>query len=291
MTPQAIVILALKVSIMLTVFGFGLRATRGDLLYLVRRPGLMARSLAAMFVVMPLVAILLTSVFKFQVPVMIALIALAISPVPPLLPRKIGKAGGVAPYGLGLMITAATISILYIPLATRLIGSYFHKPVNMGPGAVAKLIVVSVLVPIAAGILLQRVAPALAKRIAKPTGLVANVLLTLGFLSTLAFALPKSLSLIGNGTVLALTAFIVAGLVVGHFLGGPDGDERIALSLSTACRHPGLAIAMASANAPQQRSVFSAILLYLLLNAVITSTYVFWRRRKTGDQLQPQPAV
>src|SRR5947209_2746766 len=148
MTPQAIVMLALKVSIVLTVFGFGLQATRDDLLYLVRRPWLMARSLAAMFVIMPLVAILLTSVFNFQLPVIVALITLAISPVPPLLPQKIGKAGGVAPYGLGLMVTAATISILYIPLATRVIGSYFHKPLDMAPGAVAKLILMSVLVPI-----------------------------------------------------------------------------------------------------------------------------------------------
>ena len=64
---------------------------------------------------------------------MIALIALAISPVPPALPRKINKAGGVAPYGLGLMVTAASLSILYIPLAVRLIGKYFHESFAMGP--------------------------------------------------------------------------------------------------------------------------------------------------------------
>ena len=107
MTPQEMVGLALKVSILrLTVFGFGLQATRDDLLY-VRRPGLMARSLVAMFVIMPLVAIAFrypSSISSFQS--LIALIALSISPVPPLLPRKIREGGGVAPYGLGLMVTA-----------------------------------------------------------------------------------------------------------------------------------------------------------------------------------------
>lgn len=292
MTPQTTVVLVLKVSIMLTVFGFGLQATRDDLLYLIRRPVLMARSLVAMFVIMPLVAVLLPSAFNFQLPVMIALIALSISPVPPLLPRKIGKAGGgVAPYGVGLMVTAAAISILYIPLAARLIGGYFNKPFAMGPGPVAKLILMSVLVPIAVGILFQRVAPALAERIAKPAGLISKILLTLGFVAILIFALPKSLSLIGNGTLVALIAFIVVGLVVGHFFGGPNEDERITLSLSTACRHPGLAITLASVNVPQEHNVFSAILLYLLLNAVITSAYVFWRRRKIQAQPQPQLVV
>jgi bile acid:Na+ symporter, BASS family len=284
MTPQELVGLALKVSITLTVFGFGLQATRDDLLYVLRRPGLLARSLVAMFVIMPVVAILLTTIFHFQLPVMIALIALSISPVPPVLPRKIGKAGGVAPYGLGLMVTAATLSILFIPLAVHLIGEYFHKPFAMGPGAVAKLILVSVLLPIAAGMVFQRALPALAKRIAKPVGLIAKILLIVGLLAILVFALPKSFALIGNGTPLVvLIAFIVIGLLVGHLLGGPGPEEQITLSLSTACRHPALAIALAAANLPNEHNVFSAILLYLVLSAIITSAYMFWRRRKIKD--------
>src|SRR5271156_6942610 len=115
MSPQTIVGLALKASIMLTVFGFGLQASRQDLTYLLQRPRVLLRSLIAMFVLMPLFALLVTRVFSFNPAVVIALIALSISPVPPLLPRKVTKSGGIAPYGLGLMVTAATLAILYIP--------------------------------------------------------------------------------------------------------------------------------------------------------------------------------
>jgi hypothetical protein len=45
MSPRIIVGLALKASIMLTLFGFGLQATREDLLYLLRRPRVLVRSL------------------------------------------------------------------------------------------------------------------------------------------------------------------------------------------------------------------------------------------------------
>jgi bile acid:Na+ symporter, BASS family len=280
MNPQELVGLALKVSILLTVFGFGLEATRDDLLYMLRRPSALARSLTAMFVIMPLFALLLTTVFRFQRPVMIALIALAISPVPPLLPRRVGKAGGARSYGLGLMVAAASLSVLYIPLAVRLIGQYVHKPLAMDPAPVAKLIALSVLVPLAVGILFQRLAPSVAARIAKPTGLVAKVLLTVSLLATLIVAFPKSLALIGNGTLPALAAFIIFGLVVGNSLGGPGSDERLTLALSTACRHPGLALALAAANIPQERNVSSAILLYLVLSLIITALYIFWRRRK-----------
>jgi bile acid:Na+ symporter, BASS family len=289
MNPQEIVGLALQASIVLTLFGFGLEATRDDLLYVLRRPRVLVRSLVAMFVIMPLFAVLLTTVFHFQRPVAIALIALAISPVPPLLPRKVTKAGGLAPYGLGLMVTAGSLSILFIPLAVEVIGRYLHKPFAMGPGAVAKLIVLSVLLPLAAGMVFQRVAPDVAARIAKPAGLVAKILLMVCLVAILIFAFPKSLSLIGDGTLLALISFIVVGLIVGHLLGGPGPDERVTLALSTACRHPALALAIAAANIPQERNVVSAILLYLVLNALLTIPYISWQRRKIEEH--PAPAA
>jgi BASS family bile acid:Na+ symporter len=85
---QQLVTLALQVSIVLTVLGFGLKTRLDDLLGLVRRPNWLVRSFLAVFIVMPLVAILLIRLFEFGQVVTIALIALAISPAPPLLPQR-----------------------------------------------------------------------------------------------------------------------------------------------------------------------------------------------------------
>ena len=130
----------------------------------------------------------------------------------------------------------------------------------------AKLIRLSVLLPLAVGILFQRLPPALAERIAKPVGLLGKDSANGGTRRNLVFALPKSLRSSATGQS-ALIAFIIVGLLVGHLLGGPGPDEQITLSLSTACRHPALAIALAAANIPNEHNVFSAILLYLVLNA------------------------
>ena len=81
-------VLVLQLSVLCTVFGFGLNTTTHDLSYLIRRPGLLARSLLSMFVVMPAVAVLLALVFDFPPTVERTLMILAISPVPPLLPKK-----------------------------------------------------------------------------------------------------------------------------------------------------------------------------------------------------------
>lgn len=111
MSLRMIVGFALKVSTMLTLFGFGLRATRKDLLYPLRRPRVLMRSLVAMFVVMPLFAIMMTRSVSLNRAVVIALIALSISRFPPILPNKVTKSGGHAPYELGLMVTEASFSI------------------------------------------------------------------------------------------------------------------------------------------------------------------------------------
>jgi BASS family bile acid:Na+ symporter len=280
MTPQATIGLVLKVSIILTVFGFGLQSSRDDLLYLLRRPRVLGRSLVSMFVVMPLFVLLMTSVVSFNRAVLVALIALSISPVPPLLPRKVTKSTGLASYGLGLMVTAASLSIALIPLATYFLGKYFHRPFAMGPGAVAKLIVPSVLIPIAAGVLLRKLAPAIARRIGHPLARIAGIMLLLGVICILAFAAPAVWSLVGNGTILAFVAFILVGLAAGHLLGGRDPDERVTLALCTACRHPALAVAIAVANVPEEHHVFAAVLLYVLLNVVLTIPYVAWQRKK-----------
>jgi bile acid:Na+ symporter, BASS family len=280
MTPQAIIGLVLKVSIVLTVFGFGLQSSRDDLLYLLRRPRVLSRSLVAMFVVMPLFVLLMTSAVSFNRAVLVALVALSISPVPPLLPRKVTKSAGLASYGLGLMVTAASLSIAVIPLATYLLGKYFHRAFAMGPGAVAKLIVPSVLIPIAAGVLFQRLAPSIAKRIGHPLARTAGIMLLLGVICILAFAAPTVWSLVGNGTIVAFIAFIVVGLGAGHLLGGRDPNEQVTLALSTACRHPALAVAIAGANIPEEHHVFAAVLLYVLLNVMLTIPYVAWQRKR-----------
>jgi bile acid:Na+ symporter, BASS family len=279
MNAQELVVLALKTSIFLTVFGFGLQATTGDVLYLLRKPGLLVRSLLAMFLVMPLFAVFMTRAFDYHRAVAIALVALAISPVPPLLPKKVTKAGGRQPYGIGLMVTATVLSIVFIPLALDVIGRIFDRPFAMGAGAVAKLVVVSALLPLAAGMAFRAVAPDAAQRFAKPVSRVATVLLALGALAILVSVFPVAWALIGNGTVFVFVAFVVFGLAVGHFLGGPDSDERVTLALSTACRHPALAIAIAGANFPDEKRVAGAVVLYLLLNALVCFPYIAWQRR------------
>jgi BASS family bile acid:Na+ symporter len=281
MDAKTILLLALKSSIFLTVASLGLQSKLADVTYLLRKPGLLARSLVAMFVIMPIFAFTVVSRFRAHPAVDIALLTLAISPIPPLLPRKVTKSGGLVPYGIALMVSASIFAIVFVPIVLEIIGLVLGRVMGMHPGAVAKLMATSILAPLALGMIFRSFAPEAAERIAKPLGKIALALLVLGVLVVSVAIAPVAWGLIGDGTILAEVAFVVIGLGVGHLLGGPDPDGRVTLALCTACRHPALALTIATANFPEEKQVVGAIFLYALLNAVVAIPYIKWQRKRS----------
>src|SRR5262245_11362737 len=140
MDLAALVGLALRASICLVVFSLGLGHTREDALYLFRRPGQLVRSLIAMNVIMPLVAAGLAAPFGLHPAVQVTLVALGVSPVPPILPKKELTAGGRASYAVSLLVTAALLAIVLVPLSLKLLGILFAVEANMPTGIVARIV-------------------------------------------------------------------------------------------------------------------------------------------------------
>lgn len=274
---------AIPASILLLVFSLGLRATAADATYLLRRPVLLLRALLAMNVVVPLVAAALAALFDLTPAVKIALLAMAVSPVPPILPGKQLKLGGRASYVYGLLVAASLAAIVLVPLAIEVLGRLFQREAHIGVAVVAKLVMLTVLLPLVAGLAVRHLAPGLAERVAPWTSRLGNVLLLAGLLPVLVAAWPGIVSLIGNGTVLAIAAVVAAGLAAGHLLGGPDAEDRTALAIASSMRHPGVALAIAQVNFPGETLVRAAVLLFLLVNVIVTMPYGAWRKRRQGE--------
>src|SRR5262245_55413106 len=211
MDAKQILTLVFQVAIIGTVFGFGLNSTRDDLLYLWRRPGLLVRSLLAVLVVMPIVAVLLTKAFEFRHAVEVVLVALAISPVPPLLPQKESKAGGRRSYGLGLMLFLGLVAIVVIPLVVELLEHVFARPFTADASAIARIVLMAVLLPIVTGMAVRALAPLVAERLEKPVRLVANSLLLVGVVVLLAVSWRAIWAAVGDGTLFLLIGFVVVG--------------------------------------------------------------------------------
>jgi BASS family bile acid:Na+ symporter len=256
------------------VFGLGLRAAVHDLHYLLQRPSLVARSLLAMLVIMPLVAVAIAVLFDLRPSVEIALVTLAISPVAPLQPAREQKAGGEGRYAVGLMALSALLAIVTVPVSAWLLGLLTGHPYHMPPSTIAGLMLKLMLLPLAAGIAVRRLAPAFAQRSHGPLTLLATLFLVLGSLAILVQATPAMLSLIGSGTLLAMVGFIVIGLAIGHWLGGPRPEHATVLAISTAARHPATALTLARVNVPNEPFLVATLLLYVLVVIAVTTIYM-----------------
>lgn len=266
--------LVLQASIAGTVLALGLRTRRHDVLSLFREPGKLARSLLAMLVVMPLLALAMAAALPLHPAVEVALVGLAVSPVPPLLPGKALKAGGRTSYVVGLLFATALVSIATVPLAVHTAGAITGAPRSLAAGRIAGVVLASVLVPLLLGVVIHALAPALAARAVRPVALASTLLLVVGLQPLFPALWQPMLALVGNGTLLAIAAFAGAGLAVGHLLGGRDREDRVVLALSTAARHPMVAIAAATTLFPGHRDVAPAVLLYLLVSALLTAVYL-----------------
>jgi BASS family bile acid:Na+ symporter len=280
MDLRQLVILTLQVSIIGTLFGFGLKAGGEGLKYLLRRPSLLVRSLVAVLVVMPVLAVALARIFNFRPEAEIALVALSISPVPPLLPRREAKAGGHYS-GLAVMVVLAVLSIVTVPLSLEILQRVFGRPLGVAPGAVSRIVTMMAVLPLLAGLGVRTAAPAIAERLEPAVARAANVLLVLAAVVLLAGSWRALLEAIGGGAVVAMVVFAASGIVVGHLLGGPDPDHQVVLALSTACRHPAIALSIASANFPEVHFA-GTILLYFLIAFLIGVPYLAWHQRQAA---------
>jgi bile acid:Na+ symporter, BASS family len=275
-----VIALAFQVSIMLTVFGFGLRATVADVLFVVRRPRILVVSLVSMFIVMPFIALVLAVVVDPPRVGLVALVALALSPVPPTLLGKEREAGGGASYGLGLTATVSVLSIVLVPALVAFLGALTNQPFSIGFAPVAGQVLLSVVLPLAAGMLVRAFLPRMAERVKKPAGLTAQVLLLAAAVFLLIAAFPRFMEVLNPRTIAAFVVFTVLGLAFGHFMAGPVPEDSKVLALASALRHPGIALAITAANFPTLQ--FGAvIILYLLIGAVVSISYVKWMQKRS----------
>jgi BASS family bile acid:Na+ symporter len=233
-----------------------------------------------MNVLMPLFAVSLVLIFDLTPVVRFILVALSVSQVLPVAPIRMLKAGVTSASAIGVLVASSVLAIVLVPLAMVILGQVFNVPLQMPALSVAVLVFTSVLLPVGLGIAVHSFAPALAKRLARPVLLISFIVCVTCVAVILFAAAPAMWSLVGNGTVAAIAVFVIAGLAIGHFFGGPEPEDRPALAFSTALRHPGTVMAIAQVNFPGQNIVVAAVLLYVLVNIAVSIPYLLWLKRR-----------
>lgn len=267
------------------VVAVGMGAERGDLLYVLRRPKLLGRAVLSVNVVVPIAAGLLVAVMAPPPLAAVGIMLMAVSPVPPLVPGRLLQAGAARCYAYGLYFALALLSIVVVPLSVAIGGRIYGSSVSVSVAEVARTVFVGVLVPLAVGVLVRRVAPRFAERASPIVVKFSMLLLVAALVPLLIRAWPAVAALIGNGTMLAMAVVSAVALASGHLLGGPDPSHRPALALASATRHPGIAMLIAKTN--DNARAAAAVLLFLLVSLLVSAVYQAWLRRSSARAAGP----
>jgi BASS family bile acid:Na+ symporter len=270
--------LLLTVSLSLIMVAAGLASARGDFLYVLTRGRLLWRAILAICILPLAFAMALVAIFTLDLSVRAGILLMALSPVPPLVMGKALKAGGAQQYVYGIQAAAAFMALVSVPLLGSLAARFYDVQAQFPVAVVARNIAIGVFLPLCIGLVLGRwVMPVRASRIAPVVSSIGNVLLLTAFVPIVVVAWPEIAKLIGNGAILVIALFVVLSTLGGHLLGDPASPSSLAFA--AAMRHPGIALALVSAN-EGDRSISAAVLLVLLTGMMVLIPYQIYITRK-----------
>ncbi|WP_395335473.1 hypothetical protein WBP06_26240 [Novosphingobium sp. BL-8H] len=274
MTLAIILKLLLVLSVVLMVFGLALRAKAADALYFVTHWQLGLRAFVSIFVVVPLIAITMAKVLDLHPVVKAAMVAVSLSPLPPILPGKMMRAGGRACYVTGLLVGSTLLSVIVTPLGIMLAGDVFGVDIGISAKKVVTTLGITILLPLLAGFGAAAFLGSAVDKASQVISKIGTVLLVAVALVLLVRLGPAMIDVIGQGTLVALLAMSIAGLAAGYLLAGSNRGDKATLALASATRHPGIALAILLQNFPDAQLAPAAIVLALLVSLLISIPFM-----------------
>jgi BASS family bile acid:Na+ symporter len=216
-------------------------------------------ALIANFVLVPLFVAGLVAVIPVTEGERIGLILLSLAAGAPFLPKLAGISKSNVAFSIGLMLLLMVVTIFYLPLVLP----WFLSGAKVSPWAIAKSLILLMLIPLLAALFLRARAEHTAERLQVIFAKLTNLALLLLTVSLIALHTKSLISMVGPGLVAILLLLIVA-MVIGYFLGGPEKESRIVLSLGTGQRNISAAILVAAQNFKDPQVTLTMIALAIL---------------------------
>lgn len=269
-------VLVFAVSSMLSV---GLGHTLVQILGPLRHPRGVVRTLAANFVLVPLLALLILQVLPLERPLAIGLLLLAAAAGAPFLLKLTQAADADLPLSATLLVLLLPVTIVYMPLVVPLI----LPEARVSAGAIAIPLVLTMLLPLTAGLAIRAQAEHGAMRLLPILGPVSTIALGVLIAAIAISNLPGIVGLLGTGAIAAAVLLFAGALAIGYALGGPRRGAREVLGLGTGQRNIAAATVVATQAIDHPDTVAMIVASSLVGFAVLFSAAAIMRRRKAGE--------
>ena len=184
----AIAQLAGLLFIVTSMLAMGMSLTMPMILQPLKNVRLVVLALLANFVLVPLLAYVITVLIPLEQSLKIGLIVLSTAAGAPFLPKLVQGAKGNIALGVGLMVLLMVVTIIYLPLVLPLL----LPGVSVNPWDIAKSLIVLMLIPLAIGLLIKSHSPDVATEYQPVMNKVSSVSILLLLVVGLGLNIPIS---------------------------------------------------------------------------------------------------
>ncbi len=245
------------------LLAMGLELKLADALAGLRNTRFVILSVLWGFILCPALAVLLTMMLPLSPAYAVGLILLGLAPCAPFLPKMVTRARGDVGYAAAFMLLASVLIVLYMPIAVPLL----VNDLSTSAWAIAKPLVLFLLVPLSLGLAIQSVSRRFAKLLGPPVTKITGIATVLMLILCVILYGKGFFSVVGAFAMAAQIIFFALATSASYFLSGALPErERSVLALGMSTRNlaaafavlfaiPGLdknAIAMVALGVPTQ---------------------------------------
>jgi BASS family bile acid:Na+ symporter len=266
MNPELLTKILTSVGLIAIMLSMGLKVTFSEAMAAIQKPRFVILGLLVNFLLIPVVTLGLLQWFDPHPMVSVGFLILAVCPGAPVGPPFSAIAKGDVASAIGLMVILSSLSVVLTPLLIQLAfaGLLPAREIHIDSLAIVKTLFIAQLLPLVLGLVLRHRAPKVSNKIARPLGLLANVLL----LSVIALVLVRefsTLTLIRLQGWFGMFLLLGASLGLGWICGGPTRAGRKTLALTTASRNAAVGLVIVSSNFAGTPAM-SAVVAYSLVS-------------------------
>ena len=227
-----------------TMLNVGLTQKPSDIAGHLKNRPFVLKMLLANFVFAPLLMIVALYFAPFDPALKAGLLIFSLGAGAPFLIKLTQTAEHEVALGAAVMMLLMVVTVVYMPVMLPLVLS----GVSVDAIAIARSLLLQMLLPIGAGMLAAQLLSGFAKRAQPWVGWAGNVAMYAMVVATLIGYLPNLLNIIGTGAFLVGLAFVAAAFGLGYLAGaGKDHLEDIG-GLGTAQRNTAAGVIIAIQN-------------------------------------------
>lgn len=256
---------SILIYIVTTMLSMGLNFFPKQFLEPLKDKSLILKSLAANFVLLPIITYLILLFIPLPEGLAIGLILMAAGAGSPFMLKLVQFMKSDMAFAVGLMIILSTVTLVYLPLML----SFLLPGVSVNPLAIASSLIVLIFIPLIAGTAVKSKNNKLALKIEPIFTWLSSIFIVVVVILYLGLNYQDFLTVFGTGALIAAVIFILTAFTMGYILGGPSSSTRSVLGMGTAIRNSSAAFVVAIANFSYQYEVMAMIIVVYMLSIIL----------------------